>query len=45
VVKKKSPLVALVIFVIGLIPVVFLSSWVTSLAADRLQQSANDEAL
>ena len=44
-VKKKSPLVALVLFVIGLISVVFLSSWVTSLAADRLQQSANDEAL
>jgi len=45
VIKKKSPLVALVIFVIGLIPVVFLSSWVIKLAADRLQQKANDEAL
>ena len=44
-IKKKSPLVALVIFVIGLIPVVFLSSWVINLATDRLQQKANDEAL
>ncbi len=44
-IKKRSSLIAIILYIVGLIPLLMVAAWIGALVEERIKQSTKDEAL